>query len=133
MVDFKNTEIAFKHLNTKELRFKTLLFSLMNNPKFVDWGMKILDRILTYGLPISKVIEKTMYKQFCGGKDIEECLQTARKLRKNNIITCLHYGAEGEENEKEYQESFQRSLETINKGSILQKEDQLPFFILLLK
>ncbi len=101
-VDFSNTEIAFAHKSTRELKWSHTLFFLMNNATLVDVGARLATLAFKLKLPAYGLVKRTIYKQFCGGEAIEEARQVIDKLGESNIKTILDYGVEGKETEADF-------------------------------
>lgn len=101
-VDFSDTQIAFADKSDAELRRSHFLFSLMNYPLLVKIGTRIATLALQLRLPVEGLVKATIYRQFCGGEDIEEARRVIDKLGESNIKTILDYGVEGKESEADF-------------------------------
>ena len=108
-----NTEIAFAYRSNRELRQSYWLFRLMSYPSLVNIGSKMAMLAFKLHLPIKSIVKNTIYKQFCGGETIEECMKVIHKLGEFNIKTILDYGVEGKSNEEEFDKSAQHLIETL--------------------
>lgn len=113
MVDFKNTAIALEHKTDKELKNTAWLFRLMNSNFLVNIGSAMTILALNIRMPIQGIIKKTIFKQFCGGKDFEECRATVAELAAYNVATILDYGAEGKESEAAFDITIKASIKSI--------------------
>ena len=71
-VDFSDTKTAFAHRSDRALREAHLLFSLMNAPWLVQVGSTLAELAMRWRLPVTGLIKRTIYRQFCGGETIEE-------------------------------------------------------------
>ncbi|MDR1056857.1 MAG: proline dehydrogenase family protein [Prevotellaceae bacterium] len=100
MIDFSNTEIAFKVKSNGELKNARFLFSMIKHP----WLVKFLGGLSNFALkihfPIGWIIKPTLYRHFVGGETIEECVPTAEKLFKYKVYSLLDYSVEAAKNEK---------------------------------
>lgn len=113
--DFRNTEIAFKSLDNKQLNKTKWLFSLMNKPWLVDIGSKIGITAIKLRLPFAKqILKETIYKQFCAGETLLECEQNISRLAKFGVQTILDYGAEGKETEEDFNFTMNNTLRSID-------------------
>ena len=65
---FENTEQAFKHKTTQELKKGALLFKSFNYPLLIKWGPKLAVSFLKLGIPIRKLLKTTIFSWFCGVK-----------------------------------------------------------------
>lgn len=67
MVDFNNTEIAFKQKSTADLNTSYWLFKIIGWNWLIKIGPTLLKIFLPLWFPIP-IIKATIFKQFCGGK-----------------------------------------------------------------
>jgi proline dehydrogenase len=102
-VDFGNTEVAFKHKSTGELRFTKFIFQLLGSPSLTRAMTSLTLLALKLHIPISWGVKPTIFKQFCGGTSIKDSLETYDLLRSNNIEAILDYSVEGQESEKSFE------------------------------
>jgi len=113
MIDFGNTEIAFSNKSNKELRWANRLFSMMRKAWLVKIGERFSCIAFKLHLPVSGIIKKTIFRQFCGGISIQDCSKKIEELGKNGIDTILDYSVEGKLSEKDLDEVCNEILETI--------------------
>ena len=59
----------------------------------------------------------TVFEQFCGGENLQECNKTIENLDKAHIGTILDYSVEGEDDEKSFKNTTQEILQTIEKAN----------------
>ncbi len=116
-IDFNNTSIAFQHKSNTDLKKAWWLFNSFKSPLIVNVGPKIADIAFSFHLPIKGLIKRTIFSQFCGGENIEECTVAIRNLAQSNIGTILDYSVEGEENENVFDATCNEIIATINKAS----------------
>ena len=76
--------------------------------------------------PVSFLIRKTIFKQFCGGESIEECSKTIEALGDHQIGTILDYSVEGKTEEEDFDKTTEIIIQTIQKAS---NEDHIPFAV----
>ena len=107
MLSFDNTKIAFKQKTNKELNKSYLLFQLIANNTLVKIGPSLLKFALFLKLPITGIIKKTIFQQFCGGESIDTCNKTIDNLDSYNIGTILDYSVEGKNNESDFRKYLQ--------------------------
>ena len=73
MIDFKlnfqDTATAFADKSTSELKEKHRLFKMMGSPSLVNFGTKVTNFALSFGLPVKGLIKHTVFEQFCGGEN----------------------------------------------------------------
>ncbi len=124
MISFDNTEIAFKAKSDSELRKSYWLFNLIGNPGLVKIGAKLTPIALNIGF--KGIIKNTIFKQFVGGEDINDCEKTIQHLGKYNIGTILDYSVEGKESELDFEHCLTETLDTIKKAK---NHDYIPFCV----
>jgi len=116
MLSFNNTEIAFSGKTNKDLNRSYWLFKMVSNPMFVNIGQVLTNFAIKTHLPIKGIIKATIFKQFCGGENINECDKTIKELGRFKIGTILDYSVEGKETEKDFDICTAEIIATINKA-----------------
>ena len=66
-MEFKNTEIAFKHLNNFKLKKAYFLFLLISYHRLTKIGLFFIQLAFLLKIPIGWLIKITIFDQFCGG------------------------------------------------------------------
>ena len=113
-LDFTNTEIAFSDKSNKELKTMKRLFNLMNNQRLVNFSSSIGMLAMKLRLPFVKpIIKATIFGQFVGGENLLDCQPAIDRLRKNNALTILDYGAEGKSTEEELNHVMSETVRAI--------------------
>lgn len=112
MIDFENTEIAFRIRSNWELRKAKLLFATVKNPMLVKVLNEITSFALRIGFPVAWLVKPTLYVQFVGGEHLSDCDRTAQKLASYGVNSILDYSVEG----KEEDESIEACFKEIQKG-----------------
>lgn len=112
--DFNNTEIAFQYKSTSELKQAQFLFSAMHMPTISALGIKLTQWSIKVGLPVKKAIKNTIFKQFCGGENLEEAANTAYKMAKFNMNIILDYSVEGKDAEVEFDKAVPEFIKAID-------------------
>jgi proline dehydrogenase len=126
MLSFDNTKIAFKQKTNKELNKSYLLFQLIANNTLVKIGPSLLKFALFLKLPITGIIKKTIFQQFCGGESIDTCNKTIDNLDSYNIGTILDYSVEGKNNESDFNRVYEEAISTIK---VAQNNKKIPFTV----
>ena len=114
-MNFNNTEIAFSGKSNTDLRRSYWLFKTIG----WNWLIKISPVLLKIFMPLwipIPIIKATIFKQFCGGENINECQETIDSLGTQNIKTILDYSVEGKEEEKVFDENVAEALAAIAKA-----------------
>jgi proline dehydrogenase len=96
-ISFQDTATAFAHKTDKDLSRARLLFRSFDYPILLKWGPGLAKIAVSLGFKF--VIKDTIFKQFCGGENIQECNHAIQQLAKSGIGTILDYSVEGEESE----------------------------------
>ena len=89
MINLEDTASAFAYKSKWELKKAYYLFSVLKYPVIVKIGSSLARFILAIKLPIKKVIKKTIFQQFCGGENIEDCENRISQLAKYGVGTIL--------------------------------------------
>ncbi len=112
-ISFDNTEIAFAHRSTKDLKKAYQLFLLMGNPWLVSIGTRIIPWAIKNGLPVNSIIRSTIFKQFVGGESLNQTADVVQKLSHSNVQVILDYGAEGKKGEEAFDFACQEFIRVI--------------------
>lgn len=114
MISFDNTEIAFKSKSDKELKRAYWLFKIVASPTMVKLG-KIFAKPALY-IGFKPLIKNTIFKQFCGGENINDCSNAIENLNKFKIGTILDYSVEGKTSEENLDETRDEIIRTTVKA-----------------
>jgi len=125
--EFDNTEVAFQYKTTKDLKQAQFLFSSMSSPNLTNLGITLTNWSLKLGLPITGLIKKTIYKQFCGGETLKEAAATADIMGKYRVGIILDYGVEGKEDEHEFDKAVPEFIKAIEYAA---SQKNIPFISL---
>jgi proline dehydrogenase len=123
-ISFDNTENAFKAKTDYELNRSFWLFKLIGNPALVKMGASLGPLAVKAGF--KGLIKKTIFKQFVGGENINDCTATIEQLGKYNIGTILDYSVEGKEDEKDFDNCLEETLAGVQKAKELK---HIPFCV----
>jgi proline dehydrogenase len=121
---FNNTENAFSLKSDGELRKAHFIFSTMGKPWLVNLGSRATMLGLKYNLPIKGLVRNTIFDQFCGGTDDEECMPLVEKMFEKGVSSILDYSVEGKENESDFDAVVGKKLSLIHAAS---GHNALPF------
>ncbi len=114
MLDFNNTEIAFAGKTDTQLRKAYFLFSMMNKAWLVRISSKLGLWAMSCRLPIEPMVRYTMFAQFCGGEDLEDCQPAVDDLAKNKTLAVLDYGAEAKTTEADFDFTMRENMRAID-------------------
>ncbi|MEZ4829383.1 MAG: proline dehydrogenase family protein [Bacteroidia bacterium] len=95
ILDFNNTELAFKAKSDRRLRQDYRLMRVVDSP-FITWlGPKLLNAAFAIGLPVEGLVRKTLFQLFGGGESIEGTVKRMEELAAYGVKTILDYSVEG--------------------------------------
>lgn len=126
MLDFTNTEVAFKSKSDRDLKRAKLLFKVIASPSVVRFGKWATNLALALRLPISGIIKATIFKQFCGGETIKDCEGRIEELGKFGVGTILDYSVEGKTSDEDFEQTTQIIVSTIEMAKASQ---HIPFAV----
>lgn len=126
MVSFDSTEVAFRIKSDKELRKAYYLFRAISSSTLVSIGGILSKIAISIRFPISWIVKPTIYKHFCGGVTIEECLPVVEKLATCRVRSVLDYSVEGKEEPEEIEAALQETLRTVINAYV---NENIPFAV----
>ena len=124
--DLGDTRIAFAHKSDRDLWQAYWLFRIIGNPTVSAAGQWLSQVAIRSHLPVKGLIKATIFKQFCGGEDIDESLRTATALSKSGIGTILDYSVEGQEDDDSLDKAAEEILRTI---AMARTRKDIPFSV----
>ena len=113
MIDFANTEVAFKMKTKNDLRQSKLLFATLSSPQVVQTLKGLTLASLRLRLPIKGIVKATVFRQFCGGESVDECQPQIDRLAEGKVQAILDYSVEGKAEEADFDRTLETTLETI--------------------
>lgn len=126
VLNFENTKIAFKLKSNLDLNRAYVLFKVISSPIIVKIGKGMMLFALKLRLPVSFIVKKTIFKQFCGGETISECSPTIKSLGSQGVGTILDYSVEGKTQEDDFDKTTDIIIDTIVKAHT---EKNIPFAV----
>lgn len=126
MINFSDTEIAFKNKSNRDLYKASFLFKLIEKPNLVSVGKSLTQFAFNIHLPIKNIVKNTIYSQFCGGESINDCESTIDSLADFNIGTILDYSVEGKSNEQSFNDT---TKELIRVANLAKDNSKIPFVV----
>ena len=123
-IDFSNTEIAFADKSDRELKHSARLFKWMNNPTLVNIASQLAMLAVKLRLPFFETITlKTIFPQFCGGTTLLDSQDSINRLYKSGVQSVLDYGAEGKEQESDFNFTMNENIRAIEFAA---EQDSVP-------
>ena len=123
---FNNLKVAFKDKSNFELKRSLLIFSIISNPIISKTLITLTKILIKLRIPISFIIKNTIFKQFCGGTNIDNARKTIDKLWKSKIGSILDYSVEGKDKEVDFKRVKNETINNIIKAS---KSSKIPFAV----
>lgn len=125
LIDFSNSEIAFRDKSNLALRRAHLLFQVMNSEGLVNLGKWLVNFAFAIRFPVKGILRQTIYKQFVGGMSIEDCDKTIKQLANRSVGSILDYALEGEEKDEIFDATAQEVIRTVEYAQAHKKD--VPF------
>jgi proline dehydrogenase len=110
---FGDTKVAFARLSNYELRRAYFLFKSLQIPVVFKMTKAMVKFCFKFRLPLSWIVKPTVFKQFCGGTTINECIPIAHKLQKYNVKSILDFSAEDASREEIIGDTMNEILRSI--------------------
>jgi len=126
MVDFDNLEIAFRYKSNGELKFAYWLFRMVGKPWLVRFGKVMTNLCLKLHLPVNWLIKPTIYRHFCGGETIADCMKVAENMKKYGVRCILDYSVEGGDSPESIRAALEETLRTIENAG---RNRNIPFTV----
>jgi proline dehydrogenase len=126
MIRFDNLETAFRYKSDRELKFAYWLFRMLGNPGLVKLGKNLTNIALNLHLPVSWLIKPTVYRHFCGGESIGECMKVSANMERFGVHCILDYSVEGGESPAAIRAALAETLRTIDNAA---KNRNIPFTV----
>ncbi len=111
--DLGDLRTAFAHKGNAELARAYWLFKVIGTPWLTGMGSALTKAALAMHLPVKGLVKATIFRQFCGGENIRESLETAKKLAQSGVGTILDYSVEGEGDQAAMDGTAEEILRTI--------------------
>ncbi|MEP6736182.1 MAG: proline dehydrogenase family protein [Chryseolinea sp.] len=117
IIDFEDTEIAFRYKSGNAVRKANFIYSVVSNPWISAIATGAVKLALRLRLPVEPIIKSTVFELFCGGESIEETDAAISNLGKYKVHTILDYSVEGEASEAGFDQVMRETILTIEKGA----------------
>lgn len=126
MINFENTEVAFRSKSDRDLQKACFLFKIMANKGLQKTGKILTNMALAIHFPVNWAVKPTIYNHFVGGETIKDCESTVRLLEKFSVKAILDYSVEGGEDEGIINSALQETLNSINHAG---EDENIPFAV----
>ena len=123
---FDNTEIAFKSKSKMDLYRGYYIFKIISKSSIVSISKFFLTKFPFFlGSPTNWFVKSSIFKQFCGGENEEDCIKTVNNLSSSNIYSILDYSVEGLVDNYAFDNTVSRTLDLI----ALNTDNNFPFIV----
>lgn len=109
----ENTEVAFASKTNSQLRKSYYLFKLIDNNLLTQVGTQLLGLAMRLHIPVEWAVKPLIFSHFCGGTTQEECLPVIEQMGQSGVSSVLDYAVEGDSDERGYEATYQKTLETL--------------------
>ena len=126
MMNFDNTDLAFRSKSNTDLTRAYLLFKTIGSNTIVKIGSFAATTAVNLHLPVMWAAGPTIYSQFVGGESINKCKKAVRHLEKNNVGAILDYSVEGKESLADIKKALEETLHSIKNAG---QDANIPFAV----
>ena len=103
MLDFEDFGKALRSKSRSELRAARFVLATIQRPWLLRSGTILARAGLALRVPGTEAaLAATVFRQFCGGTNLEQALACARRLNERGIGSILDYAVEGEDDEADF-------------------------------
>jgi proline dehydrogenase len=113
MINFKDTEIAFRSKSDADLRRAKILFECMRRGWLVSCGKYAAEFASAIHFPIAWAVKPTIYRHFVGGENLEECIPVAEALKNSGVYSIFDNSVEGGGTEEAIKANFEEAIHSI--------------------
>ncbi len=113
MLNFDNTQLAFRAKTNGQLFKAKILFTLIKSQKMVRFGKWVSNLAISLHLPISWIVKPTIYSHFVGGVALDDCDKIVAELMEYGVESILDYSAEVAEGEFYINRTLAETLKSI--------------------
>lgn len=114
-IDFDDHAAALRDKTDAELRAANLVLRTIQSPWLMRTGRFLARAGLALHVPgTASVLERTVFRQFCGGTDLDEAIERAARLYSHGITSILDYAVEGEDDESDFDDITAEILRAVD-------------------
>ena len=117
IINSKNNNWILKDKTNFELLKSYFIFKVISLEKISNPLTNFAKFALKLHLPIKFIIKKTIYSQFCGGENLDECNKTIESLYKKDISTILDYASENNNEKSKHNNCLEEVIKNIDFAS----------------
>jgi proline dehydrogenase len=126
MIQFDDLETAFRYKSDRDLKFAYWLFRMIGNPALVRLGKGVTNIALKLHLPFAWLVRPTVYRHFCGGETIADCMKVSAHMEKFGVRCILDYSVEGGDSPEAIRAALSETLRTIENA---RQNRNIPFTV----
>lgn len=112
-ISFQDTQTAFAHYSDNSLKTAYRVYQLIGNNLLNNIGTTLTKIAVAINFPLKPFVKPLIFKQFCGGEDLKECVSTIELLKQRKVRCSLNYSVELKKNETDFDKTLK-----INKSII---------------
>ena len=102
-IDFDDYESALREKTDGELRAANLVLTTIRKPWLMRAGRMFARAGLALRIPGTVgALERTVFRQFCGGTNLEEAIERTGRMFESGVASILDYAVEGEDDEGDF-------------------------------
>jgi proline dehydrogenase len=116
-ISFDNTKIAFAHYSNASLKRAYRVYQLVGNQTLSKIGATLTKLAVQVHFPIKPFLKPLIFRQFCGGETLSECMANIALLQQRNVTTNLNYGVEIKKSERDFDKTLEKNLGAIDFAS----------------
>ncbi|MFK7871803.1 MAG: proline dehydrogenase family protein [Oligoflexales bacterium] len=114
MLDYQNTEYAYAHISTSQLKRERWILRLLQSKSLVQFGSRMTLQALNLGLPVENILRTTLFKKFCVGENLEQAIEHCKTMKDLDIDICYHYSIEGSTSEALSEQIFKEKMKILS-------------------
>jgi len=117
MIQFENTETAFRVKSDSDLRRAYRLYQLISSRWLVKIGNSLIKIAAAIHFPIGWIVKPTIYRQFVGGETLESCNNAVERLYSGKVCAILDYSVEGKEEDEDIAAAMEETLRSVRNAA----------------
>lgn len=116
-MNFELTAIAYRNLSNSVLKRRLFYLKMLRSSALIFAGRIFLSTFQKMRLPIAWLFRNTIFVQYCGGENIEQCINTAREMAVLRVGALPDYSVEMQQHEQAYENTLREVLNAIELSS----------------
>jgi proline dehydrogenase len=109
-LSFEDTKTAFVHYSNASLKRAYRVYQLVSNEALSKVGAVITKLAVQFHFPLKPFLKPLIFRQFCGGETLQECMENIALLQQRKVCTNLNYGVEIKKSERDFDKTLEKNL-----------------------